>query len=201
MIASMLKLNQRDCLTLRCFDAYSVHRIVYSLFPRASESDQRDFLFVDKGEREHCRYILILSKRKPVHCGAGEIISKPVPQAFLMREQYLFEVVMNPVRRCGTSKMAVPIKGCELLKSWFFEKAVDFGFTAKSETLQVFDTGVVSFDRSKETGRFTQTHNKATFKGELHVIDRELFMKSFKEGIGRAKGFGFGLLQIVPLIN
>ena len=43
------------------------------------------------------------------------------------------------------------------------------------------------------------THGAATFLGKLNVMDRVKFIKSFKEGIGRAKGFGFGLLQIVPL--
>jgi CRISPR system Cascade subunit CasE len=35
--------------------------------------------------------------------------------------------------------------------------------------------------------------------GKLSVTDRELFKKGFQQGLGRAKSFGFGLLQIVPL--
>jgi CRISPR system Cascade subunit CasE len=35
--------------------------------------------------------------------------------------------------------------------------------------------------------------------GELEIVDRSLFIKSFQQGIGRGRAFGFGLLQIAPL--
>jgi len=38
-------------------------------------------------------------------------------------------------------------------------------------------------------------------KGELYVIDSEQFKQSFRQGIGRGRAFGFGLLQIVPLAS
>jgi CRISPR system Cascade subunit CasE len=37
------------------------------------------------------------------------------------------------------------------------------------------------------------------FIGKLKVTDRIKFKESFRKGIGRAKGFGFGLFQIVPI--
>ena len=43
------------------------------------------------------------------------------------------------------------------------------------------------------------THNSASFVGKLKVMDRAKFQESFRKGIGRAKGFGFGLFQIIPL--
>ncbi|MPN58153.1 hypothetical protein SDC9_205854 [bioreactor metagenome] len=41
--------------------------------------------------------------------------------------------------------------------------------------------------------------NECTFTGVLEVVDRKSFIKSFCEGIGRGKAFGFGLLQLLPL--
>jgi CRISPR system Cascade subunit CasE len=45
------------------------------------------------------------------------------------------------------------------------------------------------------------THGSATLKGELYVTDSEQFKQSFRQGIGRGRAFGFGLLQIVPLAS
>jgi len=33
------------------------------------------------------------------------------------------------------------------------------------------------------------------------VENRELFITSFRQGIGRGRAFGFGLLQIAPVKN
>jgi CRISPR system Cascade subunit CasE len=38
----------------------------------------------------------------------------------------------------------------------------------------------------------------ATIQGMLRVTQREDFVKSFTKGIGRARAFGCGLLQLVP---
>ncbi len=76
------------------------------------------------------------------------------------------------------------------------QKAATWGFDVEPESLQISNIGVVIFNRDNA---ITQTHGSATFIGKLMVTDREAFMNSFKHGIGRAKGFGFGLLQIVPI--
>ena len=48
MIASALRLNRADCKALDIKDAYSLHRVVYSLFPKPDDQS-RDFLYADKG--------------------------------------------------------------------------------------------------------------------------------------------------------
>jgi len=55
----------------------------------------------------------------------------------------------------------------------------------------------MSVQTFKKDGQ-TVTHGSATLKGELQVTDREQFNQSFRQGIGRGRAFGFGLLQIVP---
>ena len=199
MIASMLKLSRNDCKALKLEDAYSVHRTVYSLFPKKNDKDTRDFLFADKGGDFNCRQILILSQRKPLEPEHGEIISKEIPESFLTFEHYGFEVTLNPVTRNGLSQTTTPITGAENLRNWFASKAAVFGFSVEPASLQVCRMGVISFDKSKGGKIFKHTHNTATFIGKLTVINRKEFIKSFKEGIGRARGFGFGLLQIVPI--
>ncbi|MCK9582528.1 MAG: type I-E CRISPR-associated protein Cas6/Cse3/CasE [Endomicrobiales bacterium] len=198
MIASVLKLNRTDCKALKLEDAYSIHRIVYSLFPKLNEQT-RDFLFADKGGDFNSRQILILSARAPVVSEFGELTSKEIPKSFLAWEHYGFEVTVNPTQRNGPSKTTMPIKGEENLRVWFLQKAGTWGFDVESNSLQVCRVGVVRFDKTKDKKQFSHTHSTATFIGRLKVIDRKLFKNSFESGLGRAKGFGFGLLQIVPL--
>ncbi|MFH1562006.1 MAG: type I-E CRISPR-associated protein Cas6/Cse3/CasE [Nitrospirota bacterium] len=198
MIASVLRLNRADCKALKLEDAYSVHRIVYSLFPK-QDNETRDFLFADKGGDWNCRQILILSKRKPEAPEFGEIISKEIPESFLKKDYYGFEVIVNPIQRNGPSKKTMPIRGIENLHKWFIQRAPALGFEIEPESLQVTRIGVQKFDKDKEGTTFAHTHGSATFIGKLKVIDRGAFIKSFKQGICRAKGFGFGLLQIVPI--
>jgi CRISPR system Cascade subunit CasE len=163
-----------------------------------SEQDDRprDFLYADKGGDWNCRRILILSARRPENPKFGKVESKEIPESFLRWDNYGFEVIVNPTQRNGPSKKTLPIKGRENLHNWFMQKATVWGFDVEPDSLQISNIGVVSFNRDKT---ITQTHGSATFIGKLKVTDREAFMNSFKHGIGRAKGFGFGLLQIVPI--
>lgn len=199
MIASILKLSRDDCNALELKDAYGVHRIVYSLFPQQRDEETRDFLFADKGGDWNCRRILILSERKPELPEFGQIESKEIPDSFLNWDYYGFEVILNPTTRNGPSQKTMPVRGTENLREWFLKKTPVLGFEVEPKSLQVSHVGVVSFNKNKGGKAFTQTHGSATFIGRLKVFNRGDFIKSFKQGIGRAKGFGFGLLQIVPL--
>ena len=195
MIASALRLNRADCKVLEITDAYSLHRIVYSLFPEQF-GQPRDFLYADKGGDWNCRRILMLSERRPETPEFGELESKEIPESFLRWDNYGFEVMLNPTQRNGPSKKTMPIKGRENLHKWFIQKAPEWGFDVEPDCLQISSIGVVSFNRDKT---ITQTHGTATFIGKLRVANRVVFIDRFKHGIGRAKGFGFGLLQIVPI--
>lgn len=201
MIASVLTLTRADCKALKVTDAYSVHRVVYSLFP-TQEGESRDFLFADQGGDFHGRKILILSRRIPDTPSIGQVNSKEIPPAFLDHAVYGFEVRLNPTKREKASGKTVPVLGAEALLSWFCEKAsAKYGFEVLqdkqgTQLVQVQGIGVQRFEKMGTV----VTHAEATFIGKLQVVDRELFKKTFEEGMGRAKGFGFGLLQIVPLI-
>lgn len=202
MIASLLTLNRTECQTLKVTDAYSVHRVVYSLFP-AQKGKTRDFLYADKGGDFHGRKILILSKRRPDPFPFGRVESKEIPSAFLDHSVYGFEVRMNPTKRDKPSGKTVSVRGKEPLLSWFCEKAPStYGFEVLKDRqgtllIQVQGIGVQRFEKDETE----VVHGEAVFIGKLRVIDRGLFKKAFEEGMGRAKGFGFGLLQLVPLSN
>jgi CRISPR system Cascade subunit CasE len=190
----MLKLSRADCKALNLKDVYGLHRVVYSLFP-AENGKNRDFLFADKGGDFSGRKVLILSRREPVAPKFGEIDSKEIPESFLEFDHYGFEVILNPTRRDAETGKIIAVRGRENLLDWLVGKAPRYGFQVIPESLQVNHAGVLSYKKSGST----RTHNTATFVGKLKVADRQTFIRSFEEGIGRAKSFGFGLLQIIPI--
>lgn len=194
MIATMLNLNRADCKAMNLKDPYSLHKTVYSLFP-AKPGQSRDFLFADKGGDWKGRQILILSAREPLQPEFGEVYSKKVSDSFLQYDHYGFEVVLNPTKRDAKTSKIAAVRGRENLLQWFVQKTPGLGFEVISQSLQVNKIGVLTYQKNGTS----RTHNTANFVGKLKVIDRRVFIQNFKKGIGRAKGFGFGLLQIVPI--
>ena len=207
MILSQLLLNKADLIQLRISDVYSLHRIVYDCFPlenaKQKTTTPASFLFCDKGIKKNQREIIILSQTPPRAPACGVLESKQVPDRLLEFSRYRFAITINSVKREKKDKAEnnpkhklVSIIGQQEVHKWFVNKAPNWGFSVQPETLEIDETGVWNFEKT--------TNNKVTLAyakigGLLEVTDRELFIKSFKQGIGRAKTFGCGLLQIAAV--
>lgn len=204
MIASLLKLSRKDVKSLKIYDEYSLHRVVYSLYEDIRTEQEKTasvssgILYADKGGDEYTRNILLLSNRAPREPMFGTIENKKLPNSFLEHDSYSFEVIVNPTRRDKNSGKLLAVCGDEAIRTWFIERAIkSWGFSVKSDSIQVSNTTVKTF--TKKNHLITQ--GNASLKGELKVIDRIQFIQSFQLGIGRGRAFGCGLLQIVPLSN
>lgn len=190
MIASVLSLDRQAIKTLEIVDEYSIHKTVYDLFP----GSERSFLYYKYPQTQSPTLkILILSKKTPEQPELGELESKPVDDSFLHKTRYAFKVRLNPVAR--SNNIAKAIVGNEALVDWFHKKESGWGFKTVPESLELQDIGVVQFER----GSHTITINECTFIGTLEVTNRTLFIEGFRDGLGRSKGFGFGLLQLHPI--
>jgi CRISPR system Cascade subunit CasE len=208
MIASVLHLDRAAIKALRVTDPYSLHRVVYGLY-----SDTRDdaakaagassgILWADQGGDFRGRKILLLANRAPseqANGGHGLLVSKMIGEGFLNHGHYQFKVIVNSVRRDLVSGKLVPIKGREAVAAWFVERAsASWGFAVAPEHLLVERIEVLRFtDKAQRPVTLAQ----ARVSGQLRVIAREQFQKSFTQGIGRGRCFGCGLLQIVPLLD
>lgn len=202
LYASILRLSRNDIKAQRITDPYSLHRVVYDLFPDTRSAAEKEtslpsgILYADKGGDYKQRLILILSDRRPrADLEFGQIESKEVPPWFLENSRYGFEVVLNPTRRNNQSGKIVPLRNSLDIKAWFIERApISWGFGVQPESLEVSAIGVQKFTKKGQD----VTLGSATLKGELNVLDRDRFIQSFSQGIGRGRAFGFGLLQIIP---
>lgn len=191
MIASILVLDRKAIKTLKVTDVYSIHKIVYSLFP----GNKRDFLYYDMGGDIRGRKVLILSHSQPLIPDFGSIQSKIVPKEFLNHQYYAFQILINPVQKSLKDKRLIPIISRENLIPWFTEKEKNWGFISDTASLDVYGLGVQIINRSKTK----IIHNKAVFRGTMQVSDKIKLKHCFENGIGKGKAFGFGLLQLQPL--
>lgn len=185
------RLSHRDCLKMRLTNTYEVHKAVYSLFPKGEDNR---ILYADKGFRDGWRHILILSGIKPETEDPNRVDFRPVPEKFLDFPGYVFDVEINAVRRQNATGKLEAIGDRDDIRGWFEERAPTWGFAARS--VQVGQHWADIFYKSRDK---RVTLAKASLSGILEVRDRDVFKRSFRNGIGRGKAFGCGLLQLRPL--
>lgn len=208
LIASVLHLDRQASKALRITDPYSLHRVVYSLYEDVRSSEEKSasqtsgILYADQGGNFHSRRILLLADRMPAECidgQYGQVQSKRIAESFLDHDRYRFKVIVNPTRRDSASRKLLPVKGREAIADWFCERAVQsWGFRVSREHLQV---DRVDVQRFKDKQQHPVTLAQAHVQGQLEVTERTQFRSIFARGIGRARTFGCGLLQIVPLLD
>lgn len=208
LIASVLHLDRQASKALRITDPYSLHRVVYSLYYDVRSAEEKiasqtsGILYADQGGDFHGRRILLLADRMPAECIDGlygQVQSKHIADSFLEHDRYRFKVIVNPTRRDSASRKLVPIKGREAIADWFCERAVQsWGFQVSRDQLQVDRVDVLQFkDKQQHPVTLAQAH----VQGQFEVADRTQFRGSFAKGVGRARTFGCGLLQIVPILD
>lgn len=208
LIASVLHLDRSAVRALKINNPYQLHKAVYSLFSdvRSAEEKQNSnpsgFLYADHGGNAQIRKILLLSDREPfkkIQGQYGEVLSKPIAPEFLHHHCYRFKVIVNPTWRDSTSRKLIPVKGRDAIAEWFISRAQSsWGFEVMPSSIQVDNTEVLQF---KGKSQHLITLAQAQIQGVLNVTDRQLFIKSFSQGIGRGRAFGCGLLQIVPFVE
>lgn len=208
MIASVLHLDRQAVKALRITDAYSLHRVVYSLYEDVRDTSQKNtseksgILYADQGGDVRGRKILLLANREPMHAVEGqygEVLSKPIPEDFLEHEQYRFKVIINPTRRDSASRKLIAVRGRDDVAQWFIERSTQsWGFAVLQQHLQIDKIEVLQFkDKQKRNVTIGQAH----VQGLLRITNKEQFSHSFTHGVGRARAYGCGLLQIIPVVD
>lgn len=209
----------------KVFDSYAWHKKLWECFPGRPDN-ARDFMTrIDPLEGGFRAWIL--SKQKPV-CpawSAGEEFStKQISSSFLSHRYYAFDLKANPVKvvvqydengqplRQANGKRKrgkrVPLVNQDDLKEWLVRKGnircrdqetgqdVSGGFRLVEGRPLEISPMMENYFRKQNQSAY---HGGVQFRGTLEVIDREAFIRTYQEGIGSAKGFGFGLLLLAPI--
>lgn len=212
MYLSRLVLNPRSHqVAQELAEPYEMHRTVLRAFPAHLPADERVLFRVDDAPQFDAPLLLVQSIYEPdwsflrtersrvyLHALAR---SNPAVKAFapVVRPELTlnFRLRANPTvkRRAEDGR---PVRRGILdeagQRDWLTRKAADAGFCVcqVAVTAEDKETGVIHHDdRTHEL-----TLAAVRFDGVLRVIDSEAFLAALRNGIGSAKGFGFGLLSL-----
>lgn len=201
MIATKLILSQEAIKRLRISDAYSIHRVVYSLFDRSTVESHR-ILYSDLGGDFFNHSVLIISDRTPnVDNLAVKVVvnSKPIPDNLFRLGYYRFRTKINVSKKDSKTKKIVPIRNKEEIINWFVQKSPNvWGFSPLNNNLEIEKIEALNFKGKNNQEVYI---HQVTLAGILKVADLDKFKKSFSLGLGRGKAFGCGLLEIYPITN
>ena len=197
---SLIMVHKGEAAEQRIRDSYAWHRALWAAFP-GHDDEPRTFLFRVDDQQQAFR-VLMLSELRPTPPRWGHWQVREVSESFLGHSRYRFQVRANPtVKRVvrhddGSRKKNGRRTGIydeQELRRWLARKAEAAG----AELLDVSSGAPLQthFVRNGRRGK----HVSVDFTGALRVVDRDAFIRTFHQGIGPAKAFGFGLLMLEPV--
>lgn len=201
MYLSKWTLNQETILNKKMLDGYVLHQRVYDLF---QNSDKRTFLYYpekfDRRSRE--MRILVLSENKPSEPEYGNLDVKEIPEDYLSNKTFMFSCRLHAVIR--KRDKTVPIWKEEDIFNWLKEREESWGVEFDHESLQRTESdSLFMFKRKAQRASDDKEYayeniriDYVEISGILCVKNEALFKTMFKNGIGRAKGFGMGMLRV-----
>lgn len=183
-------------------NAYEIHRVLWRLFP---SHNQRDFLFsVIERKYGHGAKVLLQSSDKPIiddsTSGENAVLreSKDLSGLLLRGGQQLrFRLVANPTKKIKDQNdpersIRVPHIGDENQIAWLSRKLEGVAHIRHAESANLEP---IYFSKPGHRGKI----QPVLFTGVLEVENGDAFIDMMKDGIGAAKSFGCGLMQISRL--
>lgn len=212
MYLSRLKLNQaRRSARELLLNPYLLHQAVYRAFPDKEDGGPGRVLYrVDESKRSNSFYLLVQSDKEPnwqkadflTDCLAEPPKQKILAPSFNVGQTLYFRLRANPsVKKQEEGKKNGRRLGLlqeEDQLRWLKQKGESGGFALSS--CDTVTEGVIQSEQGNPDKKQLR-HFAVRFDGILRVMDAELFRKSVEEGIGPAKGFGFGLLSVASVRN
>lgn len=195
---------------------YELHRTVMSGFAPAAPGE-RVLYRLDLSERDGIPRLLVQSRHAPdwTHLQQkGDYLlelpgDNPAVRTFEIHAQtgqrFAFRLLANPTRSVknveapGKRGKRVSIGRPEDQVAWLERKAAAGGFRICDLRITNLGPRRVSVPDKKELAVHSARHRAVRFDGVLEVTDPDAFRRAVENGVGSAKGFGYGLLSIAPL--
>jgi len=158
-------------------DDYQLHQKIRTFFP-----DPKDRVLFQRNDLG----IFILSKNKPIK---NTITTTDIDiTTYMNGNKHPFTLRINTVEKSIKTKKRIAIQAKDI-KSWLNKKLQNAGIEAN---FQYIPEGTHRSIRKNCTISFSSV---LSF-GVLTIIDQDLFRKTLINGLGRCKGFGFGLINV-----
>jgi CRISPR system Cascade subunit CasE len=184
--------------------AETAHKLVWSLF--ADRPDRlRDYLWREESPGQ----FVFLSERAPADPHAlFDMESKPFRPALAVGDQLGFtlrvnatvdrgegrhDVVMDALYALPPAQRAAARPAASQLaaETWMTRQGELYGFSLEALTVDGYDRVQVP-----RQGKAPMVHGVLDLTGVLTVTDPEKFGKRLREGFGRAKAYGYGLMLV-----
>ena len=209
-------LNYETIANLRIQDCYDWHQRVWEIFPSRPKGNPRPFLFRVIEKNNGCE-LWVMCREEPTMpkwMTSDNWKVSAVGDGFPFHRRYRFDLLANPTKRDGdrdswqgrerirTKHRRFNLTTHDEQCNWLCRKAEQHGFRllVDPEKGTSLDIELRHDFRFKRKGMRDGLHVGVRYKGTIEVVNPEKFAETFREGIGSAKSFGFGLLLLVPII-
>jgi CRISPR system Cascade subunit CasE len=214
MFLSKLALNLRSPQARHDLeDFYDLHRTLFRAFPdRLNGGPGRVLFRLDSDRATGAPTLLVQSEKPPDwaalprgYTHAAEF--KPSEIVVATGQRLAFRLRANPTYKTGTPSKAERLAGVgqrngkrlgflreEDQVVWLRRKGDAGGFRVESVT--VVPEGIVRGSKAAGGVRLALSLLSVRFDGLLTVADPDRFLQAVREGVGPAKGLGFGLLSV-----
>jgi CRISPR system Cascade subunit CasE len=172
---------------------YKLHQWIWNALPDNPDAS-RDFLFRSDVKNSFLK-ILLLSERIPLPSEEVQWKTTEMSDTFLGHGAYRFQLRANPTFRRASDHKRLAIFDEGKIREWFTRKFSEAGCDVQGlET-----TAPRKLQFQKGSGTHQGTVYSVDASGILVVRNESQFRAAFENGIGPAKGFGFGLLLLQPI--
>ena len=210
MYLSRLTLNPRDRNARRDLSSpYELHSTLARMFADAPQQTERVLFRLERGENR----VLIQSRTRPdfsalprgycLHAECRDDYGEKL-RAVVSGQRLAFRLLANPTSRetlgegSAKRKRRKPLLDGQAQEAWLRRKLTDeAGAQLVSGRAAILDTQR-NEKRGGRSNEGTQTHVPVLFEGVLVVGDPDRLRAAIENGIGSAKGYGFGLLSLAP---
>jgi CRISPR system Cascade subunit CasE len=196
------------------YNGYADHQLLWQLFPNDGNK-KRDFIFRKESKEKIPSYLLV-SKDQPVANDILSVHSKPYYPQLKNEQELHFSLIANPVvsritegrkrsvkhdiwmdakfraREKGLSEQELR-EYCEKeAKSWLIIQGEKNGFAITPDAIDIESHSQNVFYKKKNKINISSIH----YAGILVVKDFNALVRMLYKGLGRSKGFGYGLMLV-----
>ena len=209
MYISLLKLDPRSRRAVtESSRPYELHRSLLTAFPEEAAGGPGRVLFrLDINPDNGDMTVLVQSEKQPdwtkLNASGGfvkECRSKEINSSLSSGQILRFRLRANPTKRSHSSGKRQGILNEEEQRDWLHKKGLQGGFEIIDASVVIVNEG---FAKDKLTDNNNTKHDttmlSVRYDGLLRVVDQDSFLCTIQEGIGSAKGFGFGLLSLAQV--
>lgn len=205
-------------------DIHQMHRTVMSAFPKvpdqhAARQAHGVLWRLDAAQRGFTLYVQSHTKPDWAALAQGYLAEppkvrdlQPVLDAIQPGRKLAFRLVANPTRSIHTDGMPgqrgrgkrVPHRKPEKQIEWLTRQGERHGFvipTAANGRADVAPSSTPTLRGNKNDNKHPITVEAVRYDGHLIITDPDAFVNALRNGVGRAKAFGCGLITLAPPVG